>query len=136
MVYIFARMLNLLMEEKESMSDGTDRDYGHVLCERPRVFSKAENGAFPERQSKRTCLGERAYVAFGRACRLFDFHRVEDAVMFNEDVYLRTGLAPQTIMAGNCSDSSLTVVDAALSINFMPILYHMLVVLTNCHWAN
>ena len=74
-----------------SVSNGTDRDYGHVLREWSCAFCKAEYGAFAERQSKRTCLGKCAYVAFGGACRLFDFHRVEDAIMLNKNVYFRTG---------------------------------------------
>ena len=84
-------ILDLARDEKATMSDGTDRDYGHVLCEWLCAFCKAEDGAFAEWQSKRTYLGERAYVAFGGTRRLFDFHRVEDAVMFNENVYFRTG---------------------------------------------
>ena len=52
---------------------------------------ETEDGTFAERQSERACLGEGVYVAFGGACRLFDLHRVEDAVVLYEDVDLGTG---------------------------------------------
>ena len=34
-------MLDLSRDEKATMSDGPDGDYGYVLCERPCAFGKA-----------------------------------------------------------------------------------------------
>ena len=71
--------------------NGSNRDHGHILCERPCAFGKAHHRALAKRQSKRPNLGKRAYVGKSGACGLLDFHRIEDAVVLYENVNLGTG---------------------------------------------
>lgn len=67
-------------------------DYRHVLRERPCLLGKTEDSPPADGQSERLRLGESPYVAFGWTCRLFDFHRVKDSVVFDKDVNFRTCL--------------------------------------------
>ena len=74
-----------------TLLNGANRDYGHILCERPCAFGKAHHRALAKRQSKRPNLGKRAYVGKPRACSLLDFYRIKDAVVLYENVNLGTG---------------------------------------------
>ena len=78
-------------EEFMALLNGANRDYGHILCERPCAFGKAHHRALAKRQSKRPNLGKRAYVGKPRACSLLDFYRIKDAVVLYENVNLGTG---------------------------------------------
>ena len=74
-----------------TLLNGANRDYGHILRERPCAFGKAHHRALAKRQSKRPNLGKRAYVGKPGACSLLDFYRIKDAVVLYENVNLGTG---------------------------------------------
>ena len=80
--------------------NGANRDYGHILRERPCAFGKAQNRALAKRQPKRPDLGKRAYVGKSGACSLLDFHRVEDAIVLYENVNFGAGFVAIEPKAG------------------------------------
>ena len=64
-----------------ALLNGANRDYGHILCERPCAFGKAQHRALAKGQPERPNLGKRVYVGKSGACSLLDFHRIKDAVV-------------------------------------------------------